>query len=365
MDPLIKRVYQLLIISGLVTLFLIIALATPIAVNSSDFSIYNPGWNGCSNIAIKTYRTGKLQPTFYLQENELTLMHQSFAEYDVISNDSCIIIIGPRVTFSTEEVNYIEKFLLEGGVLFLADDFGTGNDLLKGINSTSRFSGNLILDLAFEKSANFVNVFNINNRSHELFFNVSQILLNYPTSIQTDNISQVLCYSSELSWVDKNLNGKEDIGETKGPFQVLAIEKFGKGKIVLLSDPSVLINSMKDQLDNKYFINNLIKFLTENRRTILIDESHRDISTPMQISFLFPRSIGIELKIGIILLVIFAFIFFFTKTPNYIFKKINQLIFKNTIEKKELSDNELIDNILDKHPNWNKSKLQEIIRRLE
>jgi len=85
MDPTVKRVYQVLILGAITALLLILALANPIIINSSDFSIYNPSWNGCSNIAIKSYKTGKLQPTFYIEESELTLGQNSFVEYDLDS----------------------------------------------------------------------------------------------------------------------------------------------------------------------------------------------------------------------------------------------------------------------------------------
>ena len=365
MDPLIKRAYQLLIISGLTALLFILAFATPIFINSSDFSIYNPGWNGCSNIAIKSYKAGKLQPTFYFEENELTLAQHSFADYDLDAEDSCILIIGPRTSFSDYEIQYIKRFLTNGGLLLLADDFGTGNDLLVGINASSRFSGNLLLDLSFEKSAEFVTVFDFLNQSHPLFTNVSRILLNYPTYIIASGKAEVLVVSSELSWIDKNLNGKEDIDELKGPFNVLVIERFGNGQIVLLSDPSVLINSMKDQLDNKIFVNNLLKSLYSDRGTALIDESHRDVSAPWRISYFLPNTVGLEVKVAIVLLVLFTFIVFFTTIPRYILKRINDLIVRKTVETEKLSDDELIKEILARHPSWNRKKLEDILRGLD
>ena len=150
MDPAIKRLYYFLILLGVCALLFILAFATPVVVNSSDFSIYNPGWNGCSDIAIKTYRMGRLQPTFYFEENEMTLAQKSFAEYDLDAESSTILIIGPKTSFSSYEIRYVRGFLKNGGVVLLADDFGTGNSLLEGINATSRFSGDLLLDFSFQ-----------------------------------------------------------------------------------------------------------------------------------------------------------------------------------------------------------------------
>jgi len=81
-------------------------------------------------------------------------------------------------SLSFEDSNYPARtFLNEGGLLFLTDDFGTGNELLSGINATSRFSGNLLLDLSFEKSSKFVTVFDFLNKSYPLFENVTPFKL--------------------------------------------------------------------------------------------------------------------------------------------------------------------------------------------
>ena len=364
MDKGIKRIYQILIILGIAILFFIIAFSNPLIINNSDFSIYNSSWNGCSSIAIKTYKTGKFQPTFYIQENELTMVQRSFIEYNINSNESCIIIIGPRSDFSASEINYIKNFLKDGGILFLADDFGTGNQILKGINSSTRISNDLLLDLSFEKSARFSTIFNFANKTHPLFLNVTRILFNYPSFLEIGKDTKILAYSSELSWIDINNNFKHDSNEKRKSFPIIAIENYGKGKILILSDPSILINSMKEKLDNKNFINNLLKFLYEDRTTILIDESHRDISTAMKVSFSLPKTIGLEFKIIIISSLVILFLFYFTSIFQNIFKKKNHLIIKKSSNKNIEPEEELINKLVKKHPNWDKNKIKEIIREM-
>ena len=93
--------------------------------------------------------------------------------------------------------------------------------------------------------------------------------------------------------------------------------------------------------------------------------SHRDISSPWQLSYILPRSIGFEIKIAIVLLVVFVFIVGFTTIPQYILKKLNDLIFKKKEVKKILSDKELIEEVIKKHPDWSKNKLENILRGLD
>src|SRR5512136_2977288 len=117
MDPAVKRLYQFLIIGGIGALLLMLTLTAPVLLNTEDFSIYNPGWNGVSDIAIQTYQAGKFLPTFYLNEAELTINHRSFAEYPLNPVNSTILLIGPQTDFSSQESSYLDDFLTRGGMV--------------------------------------------------------------------------------------------------------------------------------------------------------------------------------------------------------------------------------------------------------
>ena len=365
MNPNVKRLYQAVLLIGSSVFFIIMAVATPVILDATDFSIYNTGWNGCSDIAIRTYQTGKFLPTLTFDESDLTPSQQSFVQYSVDASNTTILIIGPQTSFSEDEAKYIKHFLNQGGLLFLADDFGTGNNLLSQINATSQFSQHLMLDLSFEKNASFVAIFDICNRSHPLTENISGLLLNYPSSLQTTENATVLARSSQISWLDTNMNGKEDVDESHGPFTVLAIEPYGQGEIVLFSGPSLLINSMSTQIDNKPFKDQLFHYLYEGRDTVIIDESHRDVSMPFHIAYVFPSSIGPGLKISILLLLVIAFLFLFTEIPRNINNKILQMLTKSKESPHRETIASIIDNVMEKHPTWIRSKLENIVKRLE
>lgn len=365
MDKTVKRLYEVLIIAGVIILLFILAVANPTSTNNSDFSIYNSGWNGCSQIAIKTYKSGNFQPTITFDQNELTPVQKSFVEYDLDPEKSSIVIIGPTVTFSESEVRYIKNFLEKGGILLLSDDFGSANDLLLRIGAISRFSNDLLLDFAFEKKSSFVSIFNFLNDTHPILWNVSSILLNYPTSIETSINCTVIATSSNLSWLDKNENKIMDENEPMGPFPILVVENFKNGKIVLFSGPSVFINSMKYNLDNEIFRENIFNFVYDGRSSVIIDESHRGFLTPFKIAYVFPSTISNELKISIILLVVAGFVVAFTRIPKEIVTIVMSRFKKPMGRKSDNNPKLMIDNIMDKHPRWNRKKIERIIQRMK
>ena len=297
MDILIKRVYQFIIIGGVAVLLLILSLATPVVLSSCNFSVYNPGWNGCSAVGVRALKAGKLQPTLFVDKNELTVNQQSFSDYKLIADDSVLVLIGPQEPFSDEEIQYLHQFLTDGGRVLLADDFGFGNQILSGINVSTRFSEKLVLDLSFEKNASFVHIFEFPQPSHALVSNVSSVVLNYASTVQVGANSSVIALSSAMSWLDSTENGVFDVGESPGPFPILVTEKVGAGELVVCSAPSVFINSMGELADNQLFRNNMFSYLFSGRSTVVFDESHRAVASPLQVSYFFPSVISMPIKI--------------------------------------------------------------------
>ncbi len=92
--------------------------------------------------------------------------------------------------------------------------------------------------------------------------------------------------TSEGAWVEEGEDTKR-IG--KSP--VMSIEDYGDGELILISDPSIMINSMIDKLDNGVIVSNLLNYISEDRTDIIIDESHRKIRSFLErnIEYGIPR----------------------------------------------------------------------------
>lgn len=360
----IKRLYQSVILLTVAGFFIFLSTANPVIINSHDFSIYNTGWNGCSNLAIRTYETSVFQPTFRYNHSSFMPVQQSFEHYDLLPNQSSLFIIGPKTAFSNSEIKYVHDFVSQGGLLFLADDFGSGNLLLQGLNTSSRFSNELLLDLSFEKNASFVA---ISNFSDKIGFTIEQpcfLLLNYPSSLLLSEKATKHFSSSPLSWLDTTVNGKKDDDEPSGPFPVFASESYGDGTIVLLSDPSLLINGMRDYAANKQFQTKLLDALLAGRSTVIFDESHRDFLIPFQLGYAFTTALSLEMKLAILLLAVFLFLFLFTPLPKKMLVFFMGLVQVKENDDKHYSTQELMQIIAQKHPSWNMKKIKMIIERM-
>jgi len=248
-----RALYGFLILAG-VTL-LVLPLAVPVIKTSAEFSMFNTNWDGCSEFAKILARSGELVPVMY-----------SYNTIKLSKLNGVLLIIGPSIDFSQQEAEEVKTFLKNGGVLFIADDFGMANSLLAKLNVSARFSTKPLQDIFYSKRAEFPVVVRI---APELPTN--RLVLNIPSVIVGVKEGEV--FSSKVSIVGKNMRS----------YPIMAEIKYGKGKIILLSDPSILINDMFKE--NKQFTENLVKYLGSG--PFYFDEAHHLDFNPYAITTIY------------------------------------------------------------------------------
>ena len=145
-----------------------------------------------------------------------------------------------------------------GGSLLIANDFGNGNDVLDrlGVGTAVTFNTSLLYDNSSNWSGAEYPV--ISSFSPSNFTKgIGLLYFNYGTALDVrGNSVTVLAKSSGSSYF--NVTGQSKVSRGEKP--VLAYLDYGKGKVILLSDPSIFINSMS-MGDNKRLFNNIIATL--------------------------------------------------------------------------------------------------------
>ena len=99
------------------------------------------------------------------------------------------------------------------------------------------------------------------------------LVLNHASSLSDVADAESIAWSSRFSFLDGDENGKWDEGELKGPFSVAAQLRVGKGFLIAVADPSVIINSMIGMEDNRSFIQKCIQMQSPSPE-IMVDQSH-------------------------------------------------------------------------------------------
>jgi hypothetical protein len=192
-----------------------------------------------------------------------------------------VLVCIPYMEYTQEELSQIEKFVNNGNLLLILDDFGFGNSILEYLGIPARFSNNILLDPLFNyKNQYLPRITDFSSRIKES--GIEAITLNHAVTLNYVEPSQILARSSSTSFVDINLNGAKDEGEPTGPLVIAAEYTQSAGTVILVSDPSIIINTMVGQNDNYEFIRYLTAPAIESGG-ILLDRSHIT-KTPLDFS---------------------------------------------------------------------------------
>jgi hypothetical protein len=228
-----------LLLSVLIIIF--IAYEVP---SKDDFSPENPLFNGLSQASMLA-----------------GMVQENVGSLSSAPPNSTLFIIGPDKSFSNIDANEVKSFLKAGGTVILMDDFGTGNSLLEALDLNVRFDGRLLMDPLFmyRNPALPIVKFSMNGSALNVYFN-------YATVLDGNLGNRCIGYSSAFSFLDSNENGVKDQDEPFGPFCVAASFDYSLGRLIVISDSSVFINSMLDKGMNE----KLLSMLSGNGKAILL-----------------------------------------------------------------------------------------------
>jgi hypothetical protein len=183
-----------------------------------------------------------------------------------------VLVVIPYLEFSQVDLDRINKFIQSGNTLVLMDDFGYGNSVLQSLGLSARFESRILLDPLFCYKNEYlprITDFSAGLKEQKL----EAIVFNHATVLSQVDDSEALAWSSADSFLDSNQNGKLDQGEPSGPFVVAAELHSGKGIVRLVSDPSIVINSMIGENNNSQFTRYLVETNVTTQR-IILDRGH-------------------------------------------------------------------------------------------
>jgi hypothetical protein len=277
----------ILILFGIILIVSLLGILFYPSIN--DFMSSNRAWNGIHNF-VKEFDAQNIDSL-----NDISPQ----AEHEVMV---CI----PYLEYSDNELLQLKEYLNNGNLLLLLDDFGYGNQILEYLGIEARFSNTTLLDPLFNYKNQYLP--RITDFTADFIGSgIEAITLNHATSLINVGQSHVLARSSPTSFADNNGNGNLDKDEPEGPLAVAAIYESGKGKVILVSDPSITINTMVGQNDNYDFIRYLINLYGVPVK-ITLDRAHIT-KTPLDVSKINMEKIMEILTNPYVLLGIVAVIF--------------------------------------------------------
>lgn len=275
-----------LLLVGLVASLLIVVLLTA-TTSTAGFSPYNADWDG----------TGEFR-TLAAQNSELTVATNT-SQYQQ-SEPSATVAFAFAIdrNYSTSDAERIRRFVSNGGTLVVADNFGShGNRLLSAIGARARFDGRVLRDERNNFRSPLTPVVG-DTSNHSLVSDVNSLTLNYGSVIEPRGATPLL-NSSEFSYVVTDPNGTVTDADDLQRYPIVTVEGIENGEVIAIGDPSLFINSMLRESDNKQFAGNLIGQGTHT----LVDVSHSSNIPPLVFALLELRSSPV-LSAGMLILLI-------------------------------------------------------------
>jgi len=212
---------------------------------SLDYSLNNNNWNGASKIYEITKGMG--YPTEIVES-----FHGAYGWRDGI-----LVILYPDFGINPAE---LYNYVAEGGNVLIADDFGYGNYVLSQFPISFGYGevNNEKYNYGGKSYTPIVNNFKKQLTAEQL----TNVVTNHPTYLISTINQQDLAYFAESSYVDKNFNGVKDSDEPDESLVFAKAFEVGRGRIIVLSDPSIFTNGMLELGDNKAFYENSISWLS-------------------------------------------------------------------------------------------------------
>ncbi|NJF25141.1 DUF4350 domain-containing protein [Thermococcus sp. Bubb.Bath] len=237
-----RTVKYALLVTGIFILFTM-PLTVPHFESSAPYSMFNDSWDGLSRFTKLLYDEGKT-PVPLLGPID---------SYDL--SGGTLLIVGPNVDYSPDEIKAIKEFVRRGNTLVIADDFGTGNEILRGLGLPMRLSNYPLRDFFYRIDDRFVIAIKITDPV--LGRNVTEVVTSDPSAIIVTRKGEV--YTSGTAMINFH----------RRAYPLLAITKYGDGRVIVLADPDILRNNLFKQ--NYNFLRNLAEYIPG---PVYVDEAH-------------------------------------------------------------------------------------------
>jgi hypothetical protein len=330
MNKTVKYMILLLMLFALITM----PLTVPVFKSSTPYSIFNRGWDGTSRFAKLVYLTGK----------DVIPVFDSFDIANISELNGVLLIIGPNMTFTGAEVEQIKLFLERGNTLFIADDFGTGNEILRALNVPVGISNYPLWDFFYENDDRLV--VSVRIEDPLLARNVTKVVTNEPSGIIVTRKGEA--YVSKVAMI--NLHRRM--------YPIMAELKYGNGRIVVLSDPDVLANMQFDE--NRQFLSNLIDYLGGD--VFYFDEAHHPdfnlyTAGTVTITRVLPRDRAVKIILAVAAIILLKEFGVFRPLRGFIRRLVSRFL-RRKVDVDELALS------LAREKGWDENEVREMLRRL-
>jgi hypothetical protein len=252
--------------------------------SAAAFNAYNPDWDGGSELRSQAEAAGA----------ESTIVTDVSAYDGADPNGTIAVILAPDEQYGSDDAASVREFVAAGGTVLIADDRdGRTNELLADLNASTRIDGTPLRDERnYYRTPAFPLTTNATDQAYVT--GLDEFTLNHGTTLAPGD-AQILLETTEYAYLDDNRNEELDDDEELQVRPVATLEAHGEGQVLVVSDPSAMINVMLEREDNSAFLQRV----AGDHERLLLDTSHSDAVPPLVRALLFVRGSGLtQLLVG-------------------------------------------------------------------
>ena len=342
----IDQSYPRLLLLALCAVLLLTVLIMA-GTSSASLGVYNSQWDGTAEVRTAAEAAGAQ-----------TTVVQNTSRYDYATpNETVAVVLSPTSTYDTRDTEAIRSFVRDGGTLLVADDYGAGgNELLSAVGADARVDGTPLRDeRQIGPSPAFPRADVVTN--HTYTTTADELMLNHGSTVDPGSAT-VLATTSQYSYLDTNRNQELDNDEELMSRPVVTVESVGSGTVLVISDPSLFLNSMLDRSDNAAFL----RAIVSAHETVLLDVSHTTALPPLVALRLLLQQSGLATFLGgcLSILALFAL----AKSPGVVGRIRTWRGQSPTATAPALSSEDVSAAVQRRHPDWDEERVTRVTDRL-
>ncbi|MCO8256329.1 DUF4350 domain-containing protein [Haladaptatus sp. AB618] len=327
----------------------LVTVAVGSVTSTTDFGAYNPTWDGTSTLRGWIADAGG-GPNVVLDS----------ATYRTLpANRTVVFVVAPRSSKSSAS---LRNFVHRGGTVVVMDDrANTSNALLASLGARARSDGSVLRDERHNYHSPAMPIAtNVSNGP--LTRNVHRLTLNYGTAVRPHGATPLVS-TSDFAYRDSNDNGTLDADESLDSYPVVTAENVSKGRVVVVGDPSVAINSMLSRPGNERFVRGLI---AAHDRAVF-DYTQVEGPPPFALVLIVVRrSLAAQLAlVGALVLVALGI-----RHPETVSPAVRRLTERFGVDSEEpthptLDTDELVVAIEERYPSWSHERIERLVADIQ
>lgn len=290
----------------------VLVASVPVSVQEARYGAYNEDWNGAGHL-FEVDRSSGI-PVLEHEGMPVEVSHGPLSGMDALDPDQdALLIVGPERGFDQQAIGEIRSFLEEGGRVLVADEVGSGQGLVEGLDVGVEITGVPYVTPVYDRSPRFP----VALSTGAVAGLPGEVALDRPSVVTVPGAgedvdawgnarAEPVLVSPQPAWLDQDRDGQAGLGEPHGTFAAAAVTSVGEGELLVLGDADAFTGEMASA--NPGLAAALVAWAGQGERVLIVEEGHRAPADPVGLATVLSGGVPAWLSIVLVGLAVATFL---------------------------------------------------------